>query len=215
MKPALLPRAQITRNNVGQVAHESPTLWVTSQGSDISGRALEAACWLWLGCWSNNAANSHLSPGLFNHRIMRSCLVPQCSQPPYWPRHQRRLANCDLMPASCIAVDNLPILAGIQHAEPHRNEATLSLARLAMESGHLLHPALTYLSSANARRLKSRHPPHNNPPVYLTTIYVRRSRQITNGILSGRTTCKTPRFHLRHRHPRPRNDPPKNSLGPA
>jgi len=54
--------------------------------------------------------------------------------------------------------DNLPNLAGIQPAELRRNGATLSLARRAMESGHLLHSALTRPSSANARRLKSRHP---------------------------------------------------------
>jgi len=53
--------------------------------------------------------------------------------------------------------DNLPILAGIQPAELHRKGATLSLARRAMEPGHLLHSALTRPSSADARRLKSRH----------------------------------------------------------
>jgi len=54
--------------------------------------------------------------------------------------------------------DNLPTLAGIQPAELCRNGATLSPARRAMEPGHLLHSALTRPSSANARRLKSRHP---------------------------------------------------------
>ena len=29
-----------------------------------------------------------------------SCLVPQCPYPSYWPHHQRRLANCDWVPAS-------------------------------------------------------------------------------------------------------------------
>jgi len=53
--------------------------------------------------------------------------------------------------------DNLPILAGIQPAELRRNGATLSLGRRAMEPGHLLHSALTRPSSANPRRLKSRH----------------------------------------------------------
>ena len=50
------------------------------------------------------------------------------------------------------------ILAGIQPDELRRNGATLSLARLAMEPGHLLHSALTRPASANARHLKSRHP---------------------------------------------------------
>ena len=57
------------------------------------------ACWLRLGCWSNNFANSHLSPGTFNRRLVRSCLVLQCSYLPYRPRHQQHLANCDWMPA--------------------------------------------------------------------------------------------------------------------
>jgi len=54
--------------------------------------------------------------------------------------------------------DNLPILAGIQAAELRRSRATLSLARRAMEPRHLLHSALNRPSSADARRLKSRHP---------------------------------------------------------
>jgi len=54
--------------------------------------------------------------------------------------------------------DNLPILAGIQPVELRRNGATLSLARRAMEPGHLLHSALVCPSSANARSPKSSHP---------------------------------------------------------
>ena len=54
--------------------------------------------------------------------------------------------------------DNLPILAGIQHAELRRSGATPSLARRAMEPGHLLRSALTRVSSADVRRLKPRHP---------------------------------------------------------
>ena len=54
--------------------------------------------------------------------------------------------------------DNLPILAGIQLDELRRNGDTLSLARRAMEPGHLLHSVLTRPSSADVRRLKSRHP---------------------------------------------------------
>ena len=55
---------------------------------------LEAAC------WSSKVANNHLSPGPFSSRVLRSCLVQQCSRPPHWPCHQRRLTNCDWMPAS-------------------------------------------------------------------------------------------------------------------
>jgi len=50
--------------------------------------------------------------------------------------------------------DNL----GIQSAELRRSGTTLSPASRAMEPGHLLHSALTCPLSANARRLKSRHP---------------------------------------------------------
>ena len=82
-KPALLLRTQIPRSNVGQVAHESPTPSVTSQEANITCRTPEAACWLWLVCWSNNSANSHHSPGPFDCRVLRSCLVLQCSYPPY------------------------------------------------------------------------------------------------------------------------------------
>jgi len=41
------------------------------------------------------APNSHPSAGPFNCIVLRlrSCLVPQCSQPPHWPCHQRGLAS--------------------------------------------------------------------------------------------------------------------------
>jgi len=68
--------------------------------TDITRRAPEAACWLRLGCWSNNSANSSPSPGPFNRRILRACLVPQCSYPPHRTSHQRCHANCGRMPAS-------------------------------------------------------------------------------------------------------------------
>ena len=54
--------------------------------------------------------------------------------------------------------DNLPVLAGIQPAELRCKGATLSLARRAMETGHLLHSTLTCPLSENAQDLKSRHP---------------------------------------------------------
>ena len=92
--------AQIPRRNVGQVAHISPIPRVTSQQVDITCRTPEAVYPLWLGCWSNNVANSHLSPDPFNSSVLHFSLVPQCSHPPYWPRHQRCLVNFDWMPAS-------------------------------------------------------------------------------------------------------------------
>jgi len=66
--------------------------------ADITCRAHETACWLRLGCWGNNSANSHPNPSAFNRRILRACLVPQWSHPPYWPCHQR-LAICEWIPA--------------------------------------------------------------------------------------------------------------------
>ena len=45
-----------------------------------------------------NPFNPCLGP--FNSLVLRSCMVLQCSHPPQWPCHQRRLANCDWMPAS-------------------------------------------------------------------------------------------------------------------
>jgi len=57
-----------------------------------------------------------------------------------------------------IPVDNLRILAGIQPAELQRKKAILSLARRAMEPGHLLYSTLNCPPRANALHLKSRHP---------------------------------------------------------
>jgi len=127
------------------------------QETHITRRVPEAACWLRLGCWSNNSANSHPIPGAFNRRVLLACLVPQWSYLPHRPRHQRRftiVTGC-LRPTPA---DNLPILTGIQPAGFRHSGATLSPARRAMESGHLLHSVLTHPSSANARHLKSRHP---------------------------------------------------------
>jgi len=64
-------------------------------------RTLEATCWLRLGRWSNNVADSHPSPGSFNSILVLPCLVQQCSYPPNWPCCQRRLVNCDWIPAPC------------------------------------------------------------------------------------------------------------------
>ena len=136
----------------------SPTPRVTSQKADMTRSTLEAACWLGLGCWGNNVANSHLSPDPFNSRILRSCLVPHCSHLPHWPHHQRRLENCDWMLASFTPADNLPFVAGIQSDEPRRNGATPSQAPRVMEPGHLLHSALTCPPGGNVRHLKSRQP---------------------------------------------------------
>jgi len=84
------------------------------------GALLELGYLLQLGCWSNNSANRHPSPGAFNRRVLCACLVPQCSYPPHRPSHQRCLVNCDWMSASHTN-ENLPVLAGIQPANLRRN----------------------------------------------------------------------------------------------
>jgi len=144
----------------------------------------------WAPVWCHSVHTRLIDPAINNAlRIVTGCLRPT--------------------PA-----DNLPTLAGIQPAELRRSGATLSLARRAMEHGHLLHSALTRPSSANARRLKSRHPfvisssDNNNIRAAQWA-----DHQMECGV--GGQPHKTPHFHPRHRYPPPRNDPPKKSLGPA
>jgi len=67
-----------------------------SQTAIITRCTLKAACWLLLGCWDNNVANSHLSPGAFNNRVLRSCLVLQCSHSHHWPCHYDTLRKVRL-----------------------------------------------------------------------------------------------------------------------
>jgi len=105
--------------------------------------------------------------------------------------------------------DNLPILAGIQPAELRRNGATLSLARRAMEHGHLLHSALTRPSMQTHGVLNldtHLYPSHNLSSVHLATKYVRHS---------GRTILHASAFSSPTPAPPPRNDTPMKSLGPA
>ena len=83
--------------------------------------------------------------------------------------------------------DNLPILAGIQPAELRRNGVTLSLARPAMEPGHLRSPIHRVQMHGALTRDTHLYPPHNSL-VHLTTTYVQRTGRITNGMRSGRTT---------------------------
>ena len=50
------------------------------------------------GAGAKNSAKGHPCPGAFNRKVLRSSLVPQCSYPFHRPCHQRRFANCDLLP---------------------------------------------------------------------------------------------------------------------
>ena len=188
----------------------SPTLWVTSQEADITRRAPEAACWLRLGCWSNNPANSHPGLGSLNRRVLRACLVPQCSYPPFRPRHQQRLANCDWMPASFTS-GQPSYWASSQwsHIDPSTScHGAWTSAPLSA------HPFIECKRTA----------PQVETPICTrrtTSNQFIRQQQHTCGAVGGLPMeCaldgqpyKTPRFQTRHRHPP--NDPPKKSLGQA
>jgi len=115
--------------------------------------------------------------------------------------------------------DNLSILAGIQPVEFRHNGATLSLARCAMDPRHLLQSALTCPLSTNARRLKSRHPfvpaaqlislsDNNNIPT------VHWANHPWNAECADNPTKLRTLIPDAGIHPT-RNDPPKNSVGPA
>jgi len=83
-----------------------------------------------------------------------------------------------------------------------------------METGHLLHPALTRSLGGNARRLKSRHTivpaaqlinssaDDNNKALWCLL-------PIECGVVGGH--YETPYFHPRHLNPPPWNGPAKNS----
>ena len=146
---------------------------------------------------------------------------------PIWCRsaHTRlinpAINNAMVLVTGCLRptpADNLPILAAIQPAELRRNRATLSLARRAMEPGHLLHsrsPAHRVQMHGASSRDTHLYPPHNNSVFLTTTTYVRCSGRSSVECGGGRQPCKTPHFISRHRYPPSRNDPPKKSLFPA
>jgi len=94
----------------------------------------------------------------FNCKITTSSTAEYCA--PVWCRSAHTcLTDPAINDALRIVTGCLrPTAADIQPTELRRKEATLSLARCAMERGHLLHSALICPSSANARRLKWRHP---------------------------------------------------------
>jgi len=160
-----------------------------------------------LGCWSNNSANSHPSPGAFNRRVLHSCMVLQCSNPPHQPCHQRHLVNCDWM---------LVPYTNRQPSNPRRHQTCWASSHWSHTvsgtpchgAGHLFHSTLTHPSSANAQRLKSRH------PFVLAAQHLMSSSDKSNmcGAVGrspmecgvDRQPHKTPHFHPRHQHPPPR-----------
>jgi len=211
--------SQIPRSNVEQVAHVSPTPRVTSQEANITRRGPEAACWLWLGCWSNNVANSHSIPGPFDSRVLCSCLMPQCSYPPHWPHHQRRLANCDWIPASYTSGQpSNPRRHPTCWASSQWNHAVSSMP---CDGAWTSAPLSTYLS-IECKLMASQ----TETPIctcHTTTHQLIWQQQHTCGTVGGLPVeCgmggqphKTPYCHLRHRHPSSQNNPPKKSLGPT
>ena len=121
----LLLRAQIPQCKVGQADDISLTSWVNSQKAGITRRALEGACWLWLGLLEHHR-DSHPSQGTFNHLTAEYCVPVLCCSAHTRLNVALRFVSGCLCPTP---VDNLPILAGIQAAEFRCIGATLSLAR--------------------------------------------------------------------------------------
>ena len=166
--PSLLLRTQISRSHVGQVARVFADTSSHLAKVEITRRA--PACWLWLGCWSNNVANSHTSPGPFDCRVMHSCLVPQCSHPPYWPHHQRRPANCDWMSASYTS------------GQPSNSRRHPNLMRFVAEEPHYFQDAVPWsLDTCSTQRspvhLVQLHSALNRdtylyPSVFLSSVYM-------------------------------------------
>jgi len=109
-------------------------------------------------------AGSGWGAGTTTLRITTLALVHSTAEycVPVWCRSAHtRLIDILRIVTGCLRhtpAENLPILTGIQPTELRRNGATLSLARCAIKPRHLLNSALTRPLSANAWRLKQRHP---------------------------------------------------------
>jgi len=160
---------------------------------------------------SNNSANSHPSPGAFNYRVLRFCLLSQCSHPPHRPCHQRHLANCDWMPAS---------YTSRQPSNPRRHPICWASSQWSVTFSTLFYVVPWSLDTCFTQHLLVHrvhmhgalnwdthlYPPHNNSSVHLTTTtYMRRSRRITSGMRSGRTISQDSGFSF----PTPAPTPPE------
>ena len=191
----------------------------------ICWRSSNHACWWRLAGSGMGADQGHgnpsgyLSVGAFNRRELRSCLVPQCSHPPYWPAINDALRNVTgrLRPTSA---DNLPILAGIQTcwtSSQWSHTVSSTPCHGAWTPAPLnAHPSIECKCTA----------PQIETPICTsctTTHQFIWKQQHTCGALGGSPMeCgvggqpyKTPHFHSRHRRLTPWNDPPKKSLYPA
>jgi len=182
----LTPRVALLRRLAGSGWSARATTLRTATQAPVHSTAEHCAA-----VWSRSAHTRHIDPAINDAlRILTGCLRPA--------------------PA-----DNLPIHAGIQPAELRRIEATLSLARRAMEPAHLLHSTLTRPSSANARRLRSRRPFVPAAQQLIGSSDVRAAQWADhqwNAEWADNPT-RLPIFVLDNGTPR--NDPPKKSLGPT
>ena len=126
---------------------------------------------------------------------MRACLVPQCSYPPHRPRHQRSLANCDWIPASCTSR---------KPSNPRRHPTCLASSQWSHSLKHAVPWSLDICSTQRSlvHRVQTHgvsnrdihlYPPHNISSVHPTT-YVRHSGRITNGMRGGRTAPQDSAF---------------------
>jgi len=151
-------------------------------------------------------------------RWVRTCLVPQCSYPPYWPHHQRRLANCDWMPAS---------YTSRQPSNPRRHPTCwASSQRSHTISRRPCNGAWTPapISAHPSIRCSCTEPQIETPiRPRRTTTHQFFWQQHTCGAVGGSSMergvggqpHKTPHFNSRHQYTHTRNDPPKKSLGSA
>ena len=142
--------------------------------------------------WSagKQRCEQHPGHGPFDSRVLRSCLVQQCKHLPHWHCRQRRLLNCDWMPASYNSRQpshSRRHIIGWAWSERSHTFSSTSYHR----TGYLLHSVLT-CHRVGIQGISNRdtllHPPHNNSSVHLTAIELRRSGQITDVMRSGWTT---------------------------
>jgi len=195
-----------------------PTPRATLQEANITRRTPESAWWLRLGHWSNNVANSHPSPGPFNCRVPRSCLVLQCSYPPHWPCHQRRLANCDWIPSSHTSR---------QPSNPRRHQTCRASSQWSHTSSRTpCHGAWTSAPLSAHPSIKCKHgtpnwethlyPPHSNSSVFWQQHICGAVGGSSMECGVGRQPHKTPHFNSRHRYSHTlRMTLPGRAIGPA
>ena len=154
----------------------------------------------------------------FNCRVLQSCLVLCSSYLPYRSRHQRRLMNCDWMPATYTRGQSSNLRrhptywASLQWSHTFSSMLCRAAWTPTLLSAHL--PIECKCMVPQIERCTQLYLPHNNSSVHLTTTYVRHSG-IINGMQSGRTTPQDSALSSPTLAPTTRNDPPKKSLGPA